>query len=208
MRLCAARIGKKIHRPKNPALQLKAVLVDEAIPVFDFILRNAGSLESFRREVPQVGTIVDDDIQHPGVDLHQMNCITRELLQKASEPMRRILSIEGRRVIDLVEGGAPLVRLSNSDWITLVFDMIKALQQTSRENQHLFGLGGPGRTIVALLHPFYLARVIDLVLQTERASDEEMETLIRENAAEFSKRRPELERGLQENPQPIGLRPL
>lgn len=189
--ICGARLGPKTHRVKNPAHDLRAVFADEMLVVFDCIVRNAERLGAFRPELSMIGNERREPVPHPGVDCADLGETARALHRSGDQKMRAFFAEHLLRRTDAMFDADARPRLSNTDWISLLFDAIvafEALREWTDVTERKLHL----RALMALLYPFYLARVIDLVSETDRLDDDAAECVIRRYADEVTARRGEL----------------
>lgn len=179
LRVVQARLGVKIHDPKDPAKSLGAMFQQVVGTIFEM----AGLYTDFwkgveeSREVPVVGEPIEGEPVSMEVDVSAMIERYRDGWNQYGALWEKILkeSQDVDRLADLVEATEGDFHLPHESWNRIVYDFM-TMYHCWRSDRH---------TLVRVMTPLYLARVASYVNHTRDMEDGEAEALVEKMAAEF-----------------------
>jgi glycosyltransferase involved in cell wall biosynthesis len=183
--VCQSFLGAKIHDPKDPGVDLSAMLMQVVSSVFslmetysDHWIKVNGSTS-----VPLFGFEYTVGLEPIRVNVDRMVNSFQSGLRELTPVWERVLAKETFEEIQRLGGlGGTEFRFSANLWVRTVYDFAVAYHKMVINREHL----------LKSLTPLYLARTASFVLETPEASAEEVDQILESLCQEYETLKPYL----------------
>jgi glycosyltransferase involved in cell wall biosynthesis len=183
--VCQSFLGAKIHDPKDPGVDLSAMLMQVVSSVFslmeaysDHWIKVNGSTS-----VPLFGFEYTVGLEPIRVNVDRMINSFQSGLRELTPVWERVLAKETFEEIQRLEGlSGEVFRFSANLWVRTVYDFAVAYHKMVINREHL----------LKSLTPLYLARTASFVLETPEAGAEEVDQILESLCQEYETLKPYL----------------
>ena len=194
-KICNVNLGKKVHKPKDPSKDLTDILIEESIPLFDFIISNSlDKLREFEQNVPYLWQNEVYSVGNHSVDLKKIKTVLKITFLNLKEDIAKIVNedVLPRVSHQLLEMSNPILEIE--DWIKILGDIIIYFKKMKDEG---ITDNDKYKKMIHCIFPLYLTRVYSFAREVKSLNERESETIIRRNALLFYTKREDLFRRLK-----------
>jgi len=183
--ICEARLGAKIHDPKDPAASLGPMFRQVVGTMFSLMTRYAGIWRHVRgsRPVPLLGQPIPGEPPEVEVSLERLLLNFRAGFKHFASLWREILAPPQFAVLErLYSADESNFNIELADWARIIYDFAYTYHRWSRDRYKL----------IELMTPIYYARVAAFVLDSRNMSTAEADEAYDRQAEAFEAEKPYL----------------
>ena len=194
-KICNVNLGKKVHKPKDPSKELTAILIEETIPLFDFIIsNNLDKLREFEQDIPYLWQNEIYSIGNHPVNLRKIKVVLKSTFLNLGVDLAKIINKDVLLRVSTQFLQTPDPILEIDDWAKIIEDLIiyfKKMKDAGTTDNNEY------KKMMRCIFPFYLARVYSFAKEVKSLSESQSETIIKRNALRFYAKRKDLFRRLK-----------
>ncbi len=182
-RVCQSFLGAKIHDPKDPGVDLAAMLTQVVGTVFQLMESSAERWRPVKESaaVPEFGIEYAVGLEPVNVNVERMVEVFGTAARELGEVWERILEPDTLAAVRGLAGEpAPMFRFPAELWVRVVYEFALAHHRKTINRAHL----------LQSLAPLYLGRTASFVLETAQAEAAEVETVVEGLCQEYERLKP------------------
>ena len=183
-KICQAYLGAKLHDPKDPAVDLPAMLAQVVGSTFSLMEEHVGIWQkvSGSEPVPLFGFQFEVGLEPVPVSVDRMLKAFELGLGEFIPLWDGVLSGEVLTDLKTMAPVAPEIKFPDDLWVRVIYDFALAAHRKAMNREHL----------LRSFTPLYLGRVASFILETQQCSHEAVEERIDALCRVFEKEKPYL----------------
>ena len=183
-KICQAYLGAKLHDPKDPAVDLPAMLAQVVGSAFSLMEEYVGTWQKISRSepVPLFGFQFEVGLEPVPVSVDRMLKAFELGLGEFIPLWDGVLSGEVLADLKAMAPVAPEIKFPDDLWVRVIYDFALAAHRKAMNQEHL----------LRSFTPLYLGRVASFILETQQCSHEAVEERIDALCRVFEKEKPYL----------------